>query len=177
MYMSVTRSQISELIIAIYFHIMDYTDPKVFVKALCQRDLHTATLCVNAGQELFSIPRVANIRNAAIHFYLQVASGEKISEAFLSLIALKDVVSLTGKLTDSQRDLPEGLPEIPRELSFWIAAHLGGAVADEQQNLLEMQDTSKRLLREYEMLDHTRKQLAARTALKETLKNTDQANT
>ena len=94
------------------------------------------------------------------------------------LLALKDVVVLTGKLTDSERALPEDLPEIPRELSFWIAAHLGGSsVADEQQHLLEMQDTTNRLLREYEMLDLTRKQLAARTALKDSLKNVDEANT
>ena len=92
------------------------------------------------------------------------------------LLALKDVVSLTGKLTDSERSLPEGLPEIPRELSFWIASHLGGSVADEQQSLLEMLDTKIRLQREYEMLDQTRRQLAARTALKETLSNSDPKN-
>ena len=92
------------------------------------------------------------------------------------LLALKDVVSLTGKLTDSERSLPEGLPEIPRELSFWIASHLGGSVADEQQSLLEMLDTKKRLQREYDMLDQTRRQLAARTALKETLSNADPNN-
>ncbi|ABX09560.1 LON peptidase substrate-binding domain-containing protein [Prochlorococcus marinus] len=108
----------------------------------------------------------------------QVESQEDLKQlSDRVLLALKDVVSLTGKLTDSDRTLPEGLPEMPRELSFWVAAHLGGPVADEQQHLLEMQDTTNRLLREYEMLDHTRKQLAARTALKETLKNTDQANT
>ena len=92
------------------------------------------------------------------------------------LLALKDVVSLTGKLTDSERSLPEGLPEIPRELSFWIASHLGGSVADEQQSLLEMLDTKTRLQREYDMLDQTRRQLAARTALKETLSNADSNN-
>ena len=92
------------------------------------------------------------------------------------LLALKDVVSLTGKLTDSERSLPEGLPEIPRELSFWIASHLGGSVADEQQSLLEMLDTKTRLQREYDMLDQTRRQLAARTALKETLSNSDPKN-
>jgi len=92
------------------------------------------------------------------------------------LLALKDVVSLTGKLTESERNLPEDLPMAPRELSFWIASHLGGSVADEQQRLLEMLDTCIRLKREYEMLDHTRKQLAARTALKETLSNVDQKN-
>ena len=52
------------------------------------------------------------------------------------------------------------------ELSFWIGAHLGGPVAEEQQKLLEERNTHTRLQREFEMLDHTRKQLAARTALK-----------
>ena len=92
------------------------------------------------------------------------------------LVALKDVVSLTGKLTGSEAALPEDLPDLPRELSFWIGSHLGGPVAEEQQHLLEMSDTSDRLQREYEMLDHTRRQLAARTALKETFSNVDQTN-
>ena len=81
--------------------------------------------------------------------------------------ALNDVVNLTSKLTNSQKILPDKLPNNPLELSFWIGAHLGGPVADEQQRLLEERDTYTRLQREYEMLDHTRKQLAARTALKE----------
>ena len=81
--------------------------------------------------------------------------------------ALNDVVNLTSKLTNSQKILPDKLPNNPMELSFWIGAHLGGPVADEQQRLLEERDTYIRLQREYEMLDHTRKQLAARTALKE----------
>ena len=81
--------------------------------------------------------------------------------------ALSDVVKLTSKLTNSKKNLPEKLPNNPMELSFWIASHLGGAVAEEQQRLLEERNTYKRLQREFEMLDHTRKQLAARTALKE----------
>ncbi|MBK17179.1 MAG: ATP-dependent protease [Prochlorococcus sp. SP3034] len=81
--------------------------------------------------------------------------------------ALNDVVNLTSKLTNSQKVLPEKLPNNPLDLSFWIGAHLGGPVADEQQRLLEERDTYNRLQREYEMLDHTRKQLAARTVLKE----------
>tara|TARA_B100000214_G_scaffold39069_1_gene24498 strand:- start:413 stop:1069 length:657 start_codon:yes stop_codon:yes gene_type:complete len=81
--------------------------------------------------------------------------------------ALNDVVNLTSKLTNSQKILPDKLPNNPMELSFWIGAHLGGPVSDEQQRLLEERDTYIRLQREYEMLDHTRKQLAARTALKE----------
>ena len=81
--------------------------------------------------------------------------------------ALNDVVKLTSKLTNSQKVLPDKLPENPMELSFWIGAHLGGPVAEEQQKLLEERNTHNRLQREFEMLDHTRKQLAARTALKE----------
>ena len=90
--------------------------------------------------------------------------------------ALKDVVILTGKLTDSNVGLPEDLPDLPRELSFWIASHLGGPAAEEQQSLLELTNTMNRLEREFEMLDNTRKQLAARTALKDTLTNVDPAN-
>jgi len=81
--------------------------------------------------------------------------------------ALNDVVNLTSKLTNSQKILPDKLPNNPVELSFWIGAHLGGPVSEEQQRLLEERDTYIRLQREFEMLDHTRKQLAARTALKE----------
>ena len=98
----------------------------------------------------------------------------KLSDSVL--VALKDVVALSAKLTDSQTVLPDGLPDIPRELSFWIASHLGGEAADEQQYLLEMKNTINRLEREYEMLDQTRRQLAARTALKDTFSNADQRN-
>ena len=82
--------------------------------------------------------------------------------------ALSDVINLTGKLTNTKNKVPDKLPNNPMELSFWIGAHLGGPVAEEQQRLLEERNTFTRLHREFEMLDHTRKQLAARTALKET---------
>ena len=81
--------------------------------------------------------------------------------------ALSDVINLTSKLTNTKKNLPDKLPDNPLDLSFWIGAHLGGPVAEEQQRLLEERNTFARLQREYEMLDHTRKQLAARTALKE----------
>ena len=81
--------------------------------------------------------------------------------------ALNDVINLTSKLTNTKKNLPDKLPINPMDLSFWIGAHLGGSVAEEQQRLLEERNTYARLQREYEMLDHTRKQLAARTALKE----------
>ncbi len=99
---------------------------------------------------------------------------EKLSNLVMG--ALRDVVSLSGKLNNSETALPDEVPDIPRELSFWIAAHLGGPVADEQQNLLEMKNTSHRLQREFEMLDQTRRQLAARTALKDTFSNADKTN-
>jgi hypothetical protein len=69
-----------------------------------------------------------------------------------------------GKTTS----LPSDLPDLPRELSFWIGSHLGGPVADQQQTLLEITDTGERLRLEYDLLDQTRRQLAARTVLKDT---------
>ena len=78
--------------------------------------------------------------------------------------ALKDVVSLTAKLQNREVELPDDLPDLPRELSFWIGAHLDQAAA-EQQSLLELTDTQERLERQFELLDHTRRQLAARTVL------------
>jgi ATP-dependent Lon protease len=82
--------------------------------------------------------------------------------------ALRDVVELTGKLVGKPAAVPSDLPDLPRELSFWIGAHLGGPVADHQQLLLELTDTETRLRQEYDLLDHTRRQLAARTVLKDT---------
>jgi ATP-dependent Lon protease len=82
---------------------------------------------------------------------------------------LKDVVHLSGKLTEQKIELPENLPSLPRELSYWIAGNLYG-VALEQQALLEMQDTFERLQREAEILETTRSNLAARTALKDAFK-------
>ncbi|MEB3308553.1 MAG: LON peptidase substrate-binding domain-containing protein [Cyanobacteriota bacterium] len=82
--------------------------------------------------------------------------------------ALRDVVELTGKLVGKPTALPADLPDLPRELSFWIGAHLGGPVAEHQQALLELTDTAERLRQEYELLDQTRRQLAARTVLKDT---------
>tara|TARA_Y100001968_G_scaffold242422_1_gene226073 strand:+ start:871 stop:1533 length:663 start_codon:yes stop_codon:yes gene_type:complete len=137
---------------------------------------------VTLGQQRF---RLLNITRETPYFTALVSwiDDEPIvdqknlqSLSDLVLGALRDVVSLSGKLTETETSLPNDLPEMPRELSFWIAAHLGGNVADEQQYLLELKDTNLRLQREYEMLDHTRKQLAARTALKDTLSNVDQRN-
>ena len=81
---------------------------------------------------------------------------------------LKDVVRLSGKLTNQKIELPDDLPALPRELSYWVASNLYG-VASEQQELLEMQDTELRLERERDILMSTRNHLAARTALKDVL--------
>ena len=79
---------------------------------------------------------------------------------------LRDVVRLSTKLTGQDIELPDDIPDSPIELSYWVAANLQG-VPQEQQALLEMQDTAARLERESEILTSTRNHLAARTALKD----------
>lgn len=81
---------------------------------------------------------------------------------------LHDVVHLSAKLTDQKIELPKDLPDLPVELSYWVASRLDG-VPIEQQALLEMEDTSARLEREAEILASTRNHLAARSALKDAL--------
>jgi ATP-dependent Lon protease len=82
---------------------------------------------------------------------------------------LRDVVRLSEKLTDRRMELPDDLPNLATELSYWVASNLYG-VPLEQQMLLELQDTAARLQRESEILTSTRNHLAARTALKDVLK-------
>ncbi len=84
---------------------------------------------------------------------------------------LRDVVRLSAKLTGQEIDLPDSIPDLPLELSYWVASNLYG-VAEEQQALLEMQSTADRLEREAEILTSTRNHLAARTVLKDTLEET-----
>jgi ATP-dependent Lon protease len=79
---------------------------------------------------------------------------------------LQDVVRLSGKLMERETELPERLPTTPIELSYWVASHFHGAPR-EQQALLEMVSAENRLRREAEILESTRKHLAARTALKD----------
>ena len=81
---------------------------------------------------------------------------------------LRDVVRLSAKLTEQNIELPQDLPALPKELSYWVASNLY-RVAPEQQSLLEMQNTAARLEREMEILTSTRNHLAARTVLKDTL--------
>ncbi|MEL6398214.1 MAG: LON peptidase substrate-binding domain-containing protein [Leptolyngbyaceae cyanobacterium] len=79
---------------------------------------------------------------------------------------LRDVVHLSAKLTSREVELPNNIPSLPQELSYWIASNLYDA-SDEQQALLEMISTGGRLEREAEILMTTRNHLAARTALKD----------
>ncbi len=81
---------------------------------------------------------------------------------------LQDVVRLSAKLTEQPIELPDDLPDLPLELSYWVAYNLR-SVPLEQQALLEIQDTAARLEREAEILTSTRNHLAARTVLKDTL--------
>ncbi|WAL61555.1 LON peptidase substrate-binding domain-containing protein [Thermocoleostomius sinensis] len=82
---------------------------------------------------------------------------------------LKNVVHLSAKLTGQEIELPDDIPTLPTELSYWVAGNLKGA-ALEQQALLEMQDTGLRLEREVEILTSTRNHLAARAALEDVFK-------
>ncbi len=98
---------------------------------------------------------------------------EPVEENLVPLAAevdrlLRDVVRLSAKLTSQDIDFPENIPDLPLELSYWVASTLYG-VSLEQQALLEMQNTSSRLEREAEILISTRNNLAARTALKDIL--------
>ncbi|WP_413163750.1 LON peptidase substrate-binding domain-containing protein [Capilliphycus salinus ALCB114379] len=83
---------------------------------------------------------------------------------------LRDVVRLSSKLMDQSIKLPEDIPSLPTELSYWVASNLYGVPA-EQQALLELQDTAARLQREAEILSSTRSHLAAKTVLKDTFEN------
>ena len=137
---------------------------------------------VTLGQQRFrvlNVTRETSFRTAMVSWIEDdpvedMNSLHSLTESVAS--ALKDVVELTGKLTDSPTALPEDLPDLPRELSFWIGAHLGGPVADQQQELLEFTSTRSRLEQEFSMLDETRRQLAARTVLRDTLSSSNTDN-
>lgn len=83
---------------------------------------------------------------------------------------LRHVVHLSAKLTAQDIELPDDVPTLPMELSYWIAGNLKGATL-EQQALLEMQETALRLEREVEILTSTRNHLAARAALEDAFKS------
>jgi len=140
----------------------------------CQTQEDDRSNIVTMGQQRFrvlDIVREAPFRVGLVSWIEDASDGDHDDLHALAdevATALRDVVELTGKLVGKPAVLPNDIPDLPRELSFWIGAHLGGPVADHQQALLELTDTEERLRQEYELLDHTRRQLAARTVLKDT---------
>lgn len=126
---------------------------------------------VSLGQQRFrvlNITRETPFRSAMVSWMEDDAVDDSGPLHDLSIrvdAALKDVFSLTAKLQNREVEVPDDIPDLPRELSFWIGAHLDNRAAAEQQALLELTDTHQRLERQFEMLDHTRRQLAARTVL------------
>ncbi|TWB92390.1 ATP-dependent Lon protease [Synechococcus sp. Ace-Pa] len=142
----------------------------------CQTQDDDRSNIVTMGQQRFRVLEV--VREAPFRVGMVSWIEDQASDSDNSLEqlagevtqALRDVVDLTGKLIGKPTSLPNDLPDLPRELSFWIGSHLGGPVADHQQALLELTDTTERLRLEYSLLDQTRRQLAARTVLKDTFK-------
>jgi ATP-dependent Lon protease len=140
----------------------------------CQTQEDDRSNIVTMGQQRFrvlDIVREAPFRVALVSWIEDEAQGDADELGDLAgevQQALRDVVELTAKLVGKPAQLPSDLPDLPRELSFWVGAHLGGPVADHQQALLEITDTGERLRQEFQLLDHTRRQLAARTVLKDT---------
>ena len=141
----------------------------------CQTEEDDRSNVITLGQQRF---RVLDIVREAPFIIGMVAwvEDEPTEEDMAPLAgevqgALRDVVDLSAKLLGNTTTLPDDLPDLPRELSFWVGGHLGGAVADQQQQLLEMTSTADRLQLEFELLDHTRRQLAARTVIQDTFKD------
>lgn len=140
----------------------------------CQTQDDDRSNIVTMGQQRFrvlDIVREAPFRVALVSWIEDSAEADPAELQTLAgdvRQALRDVVELTAKLVGKPAQLPSDLPDLPRELSFWIGSHLGGPVADHQQALLEITDTAERLRQEFQLLDHTRRQLAARTVLKDT---------
>ena len=140
----------------------------------CQSQEDDRSNIVTMGQQRFRVLDIVRETPYRVGLVSWIEDGTPTDDSHLDQLAaevqeaLRDVVELTGKLIGKPASLPADLPDLPRELSFWIGAHLGGPVADHQQALLELTDTAARLRQEYELLDHTRRQLAARTVLKDT---------
>lgn len=140
----------------------------------CQTQDDDRSNVVTMGQQRFRVLDIVREAPFRVGLVSWIEDGDPDSPEELQTLAasvdqaLRDVVELTAKLVGKPASLPTDLPDLPRELSFWIGSHLGGPVADHQQALLELTDTGERLRQEYDLLDQTRRQLAARTVLKDT---------
>ena len=143
----------------------------------CQTQSDDRSNIVTLGQQRFRVLEVVREAPFKVGLVSWIEDDDPQSQDQLSSLstevekALRDVVELTGKLMGKPTSLPTDLPDLPRELSFWIGSHLGGPVADQQQTLLEITDTHERLRQEFDLLDETRRQLAARTVLQDTFRD------
>jgi len=143
----------------------------------CQTQSDDRSNIVTLGQQRFRVLEVVREAPFKVGLVSWIEDEQPQSHERLTALssdvgqALRDVVELTGKLMGKPTPLPTDLPDLPRELSFWIGSHLGGPVADHQQTLLEITDTEERLRQEFDLLDETRRQLAARTVLQDTFRD------
>jgi ATP-dependent Lon protease len=143
----------------------------------CQTQSDDRSNIVTLGQQRFRVLEVVREAPFKVGLVSWIEDEQPQNHTELNSLsgavtrALHDVVELTGKLMGKPATLPTDLPDLPRELSFWIGSHLGGPVADQQQALLEITDTHERLQQEFELLDETRRQLAARTVLQDTFRD------
>lgn len=79
---------------------------------------------------------------------------------------IRDILRLSSKINNKLVELPEDLPTDPLRLSYWVAGTMY-SVPEDQQALLELQNTHGRLTHEAKVLSVTTKFLAARSALKD----------
>lgn len=155
---------------------IDPTNGEIAKVGCCAEIIHFERLpddrmkVLTLGQQRFRVleyVREKPYRVALVEWFEDNSTQHNLREKAKEVTTLlRDVVKLSAKLTEQKIELPENLPTSPRELSFWVASNLYG-VAIEQQSLLEMQDTNERLQREADILETTRSNLAARTALKD----------
>ena len=138
----------------------------------CQKLPDDRMKMLTIGQQRFRVldyVREKPYRVGLVEWLDDESTGQDLSSLVKEVDQLlRDVVHLSAKLTSRDVELPTNIPDVPLELSYWIASNLYDA-ADEQQALLEMLNTGKRLEREAEILMTTRNHLAARTALKDVL--------
>ncbi|MBK7747217.1 MAG: LON peptidase substrate-binding domain-containing protein [Candidatus Obscuribacter sp.] len=81
---------------------------------------------------------------------------------------IRDILRLSSKINDKTVEMPDDLPTDPLRLSYWVAGTMY-SVPEDQQALLELQDTFGRLSHEAKVLSVTTKFLAARSALKDAI--------
>lgn len=124
------------------------------------------------GVERFRVRELKQIKPFISALVELIDESEPEEDAYSKARELKEMLEylfrLSSKLLDKDLEVGEIWPQSPRELSFMVPASLYGS-SSEQQRILEMDDTCKRLEAEKEIIDVAIKSLAARTALKDAL--------